>query len=152
MPFEKKITDDLKAAMKAKDKLRVSCLRMLKASMKNKSVEKGDKLKDDEIQGIITSLIRKGKEASTEFRKAVREDLADKEDQEIKILVSYLPEQLTPDEIEHILKEIIAENNTEGSIRNDLLLENTLDFLYDNAKIKRTKSIPFEELIKEKVT
>jgi len=109
MPFEKKITDDLKEAMKAKDKLRVSCLRMLKASMKNKSVEKGDKLKDDEIQGIITSLIRKGKEASTEFRKAVREDLADKEDQEIKILVSYLPEQLTPDEIEHILKEIIAE-------------------------------------------
>ena len=109
MPLEKKITDDLKEAMKAKDKLRVSCLRMLKASMKNKSVEKGDKLKDDEIQGIITSLIRKGKEASTEFRKAVREDLADKEDREIKILVSYLPEQLTPDEIEHILKEIIAE-------------------------------------------
>ena len=95
--------------MKSKDERRISCIRMLKASLKNKQVEKGDELKDEEIQTTISSLIRKGQEAAKEFRQGRREDLASKEEEEIKILYGYLPEQLAPAEIEKKLREIISE-------------------------------------------
>jgi len=109
MSLEDRIVQELKAAMKAKDELRVSCLRMLKTAMKNKQVERGEKLKDEDIEGIISSLVRKGQEASEEFKKGGREDLAAKEEEEIKILYDYLPEQLSSVDIENILKEIISE-------------------------------------------
>ena len=109
MSLEDRIVQELKAAMKAKDELRVSCLRMLKTAMKNKQVERGEKLKDEDIEGIISSLVRKGQEASGEYKKGGREDLAAKEEEEIKILYDYLPEQLSSVDIENILKEIISE-------------------------------------------
>jgi len=107
MTLNKKIAEDLKGAMKAKDAARVSCLRMLKTSLKNIQVDKGRELTDEEIQTIISSSVRKSKEAAEEFRKGGREDLALKEEQEIKILYDYLPQQLTPEEIEKTLREII---------------------------------------------
>ena len=109
MSLEDKIVQELKVAMKAKEELRVSCLRMLKTAMKNKQVERGEKLKDEDIEGIISSLVRKGQEASEEYKKGGREDLAAKEEEEIKILYDYLPEQLSSVDIENILKEIISE-------------------------------------------
>ncbi len=109
MPIEEKITNDLKAAMKAKEELRLSCLRLLKTSIKNKQVEKGEKLTDEEIEALISSAIRKGHEAAKEFKKGNREDLAAKEEAEIKILYDYLPEQLNSVEIEKVIKEIITE-------------------------------------------
>jgi uncharacterized protein YqeY len=109
MSLEDKIIQDLKKAMKAKDELRISCLRMLKTSLKNKQVEKRNKLKDEEIQAVISSLIRKGREASKEFKKGGREDLASKEEEEIKVLYGYLPEQISPAEIEKNLRGVISE-------------------------------------------
>jgi len=109
MTISEQISRDFKEAMKAREELRLSCLRMLKTSLKNKQVEKGDELTDDEVQGIITSSIKKGKEAAEEFRKGGREDLAQKEEKEVQFLLKYLPEQLSPSEIEGIIKEIIAE-------------------------------------------
>lgn len=109
MSLNEKISEDLKNAMKAKDELRISCLRMLKASMKNKEVEKGRELEDVEIQTVISSLVRKAKEAQKEFRRGDREDLALKEEQEAKIFYEYLPQQLSSEEIEKTLQEIISE-------------------------------------------
>jgi len=109
MPIEEKITNDLKAAMQARDVMRLSCLRLLKTSIKHKQVEKGEELKDEDIEAIISSAIRKGKEAAQEFNKGNREDLAAKEEAEIKILYDYLPRQLDSVEIEKIIKEIITE-------------------------------------------
>lgn len=109
MTISQQIARDFKEAMKAREELRLSCLRMLKTSLKNKQVEKGDELTDDEIQGLISSAIKKGKEAAEEFRKGNREDLAQKEEKEVQFLLKYLPEQLSPSEIESIIKEIIAE-------------------------------------------
>ena len=114
MPISQKIIEDLKQAMKAKDNFRVSCLRMLKAALKNKQVEKGRDLEDEEVQGVISSLIRKGQEAAKEFKAANRSDLAAKEEEEIKIFYGYLPEQLTPADIEKILREIISESSATG--------------------------------------
>ena len=92
MSLNQKIIDDLKTAMKAKDADLVSCLRMLKTSLKNLQIEKRRDLNDDEIQAVISSSVRKSKEAAEEFRKGDREDLALKEEQEIKYLYAYLPQ------------------------------------------------------------
>lgn len=114
MSLYEKITDDLKEAMKAKDLLRISCIRMLKTSLKHKQAERGETLRDEEIQSLISSLIRKGREAAEEFRKGGREDLAVKEEKEIAILYGYLPDQIKPDEIERVLKEVISELSADG--------------------------------------
>jgi uncharacterized protein YqeY len=114
MPLFQNITDDLKAAMKSRDELRTSCLRMLKTSIKNRQIEKGSTLEDDEIQFLISSQVRKGQESAKEFRNGGREDLAVKEEKEIEILFGYLPKQLTSDEIEDLLKEIITELPADG--------------------------------------
>lgn len=109
MGIAEQISEDLKAAMKAKEERRVLCLRMLKTSLKHKQVEKGHTLNDQEIQSVVTSLVKRGQEAAVEFRKGNREDLALKEEEEVKILFSYLPRQMNPDEIERELREIISE-------------------------------------------
>jgi uncharacterized protein YqeY len=114
MTLNQKIIEDLKNSIKARDKVRTSCLRMLKASLKNKQVEKGRELEEEEIQAIISSMIRKGKESIKEFSKGDREDLALKEEEEISIFYEYLPQQLTPDEIEKTLKEVISELSAES--------------------------------------
>ena len=114
MTLEEKITDDLKAAMKARDTTRTSCLRMLKTALKNRQVEKRDTLRDEEVQETISSLIKKGKQAAEEFKKGGRDNLAAKEEAEIAIYFEYLPEQVTPKEIEKILQDIIAEMGAQG--------------------------------------
>jgi uncharacterized protein len=113
MTLDQKIVEDLKKAMKEKETLRLSCLRMLKAALKNLQVDKQRKLKDDEIQGVLSSLIKKGKESAKEYRKADREDLALKEEAEVAIFYDYLPQQLTSEDIEKILREIISEISAE---------------------------------------
>jgi len=109
MSLNQKIIEDLKVSMKARDEARTSCLRMLKTALKNLQVDKGRELEDEEIQTTISSLVRKSKEAAAEFRKGGREDLALKEEKEIEILYGYLPQQLTPEEIEKMLSDIIQE-------------------------------------------
>lgn len=109
MPLEQQIVEDLKEAMRAKDELRTSCLRMVKTAIKNKQIEKGDSLDDQEIQLVISSLVKKTKQSIQEFRKGGREDLAVKEEKELNVLYGYLPEQLDRGEIEKVLRDIIAE-------------------------------------------
>ena len=113
MSLDEKIVEDLKKAMKEKDALRLSCLRMLKTALKNLQVDKQRKLKDEEIQGVISSLIKKGKESVTEFRNAGREELALKEETEVAIFYGYMPRQLTPEDMENTLREIISELSAE---------------------------------------
>lgn len=114
MSLEATIAEDLKRAMKNKDELRVSCLRMLKTSLKRKRVEVNRDLTDEEMQAVIASSIRQGQEAAEEFKTGGRADLAGKEEAEIRILYEYLPRQLDPEEIDGVLREIIAESGAKG--------------------------------------
>jgi len=114
MSLNKQINEDLKNALKQNDTIRLSCLRMLKTAIKNMQVEKRRDLKEDEIQAVISTMIRKGREAAEEFRKGGREELARKEDQEIAIYYTYMPKQLTEEEIEKTLSEIISEISAKG--------------------------------------
>jgi hypothetical protein len=118
MTLDQKIGDHLQQAIKARDGLRTSCLRMARAAIKNAQVEKGRALTDEEVQGVLASLIKKGKDAAKEFRDGRREDLALKEEAEIQIFYEYLPQQLSPDEVEAIVREIISQLPARGP--NDL--------------------------------
>lgn len=114
MPLNEKLLDDLKEAMKTKDPQRLSCLRMLKTALKNKQVEKMAPLDETEFQAVVSSMVRKCKEAFEEFTKAGRPDLAEKEAAEVEILREYLPAQLTQEQVEKTVAQIIAELGAAG--------------------------------------
>ena len=115
MNLEEQINEDLKNSMKAKDESRLSCLRFLKAALKNRQVEKLGKLEDDEVRSVISYLIRRATDSVKGFRAGGREDLATKEEREIAILSGYMPKQLSTGEIEGLLAETISELSAQGS-------------------------------------
>ena len=108
------ITQDLTSAIKGRDTLRMSVLRGLKTAIKNKQVELRQDLNEDQIRGVISSEIKKRKEAIEVFNQGSRPDLADKEEAELKILSGYLPPQLSGEEIKEILAHVIEEISASG--------------------------------------
>jgi uncharacterized protein YqeY len=108
------IIHDLTSAIKGKDTLRLSVLRGLKTAIKNKQVELRQELNEDQIRGVISSEIKKSKEAIEVFNQGSRPDLADKEEAELKILSGYLPPQLSGEEIKEILAHVIEELSASG--------------------------------------
>jgi uncharacterized protein YqeY len=109
-----KFDDDLKIALKTSDRIKTSVLRMTKAALKNKQIDKRGDLSDDDILSVISSLLKQRKESIEQFTKGGREDLAEIERQELLILQSYLPEQLSTEEIDRIISEAIKESSVAG--------------------------------------
>ena len=109
MSLEQKITGDIASAMKAKDQAQLSTLRMLKAALMNKGVEKGRDLDDTEVLQVIASLVKQRRDSVEQFQKAGRTDLVDKETGEIGVLQQYLPPAITQDEIDAAVAAAIAE-------------------------------------------
>jgi len=105
---------DLKAAMKASDKLKVSVLRMLKSELKYRQIDKGQDLSDEEVLSVVTTLAKQRRESIEQFSKGGREDLASQERQELLVLNSYLPKQLSAEEIEKLVLEAIKESAAQG--------------------------------------
>ena len=96
-------------AMKAKDTVRLSALRMLKAAIMNKGVEKGRDLEDAEIQQVVSSLVKQRRDSIEQFSKAGRTDLVDKETGEVAVLEAYLPPAASAAEIDEAVAAAIAE-------------------------------------------
>ena len=114
MSLQQRLDDDLKGAIKSSDKLKTSVLRMLKAAVKYKQIEKNRDLSEEEIVSVISTLSKQRRESIDLFLKGGREDLADKEKQELSIIQAYLPGQLTPEEIDRLIIEAITESSAEG--------------------------------------
>jgi Uncharacterized conserved protein len=108
------IEEQFKVALKTQDKTRLSAMRMLRAALKNKEIERRGKLDDPEILSVIKGLIRQGKEAVDQFEKGGRLDLSEKEKTEIGIFSEFLPAQATPLEMEEIIGQIILELKATG--------------------------------------
>jgi uncharacterized protein YqeY len=104
-----RIRKDLTEAMKAKDAARVSALRMILSEMTVKEKEKGVTLTDEVVTKVLFSMIKKRKEAIDQFGKGGREDLAKREEAEIKVIEHYLPPQLSPDEIRKEARQAIED-------------------------------------------
>jgi uncharacterized protein YqeY len=105
---------DLKEAMRAKDALRTSTVRMLKSAIKYREIEVMKPLDDAGVQGVIGSEIKRRRDSVEQYRQGGREDLASKEEAEIAILQAYLPAQLTPEELSRIVDEAIARAGAQG--------------------------------------
>jgi uncharacterized protein YqeY len=109
MPLNDQVSADIAAAMKARDSARLSALRMLKAAVMNKSVEKGRDLDDAEVLQVVAALVKQRRDSVEQFAKAGRTDLVDKENGEIAVLQAYLPPAATPEEIDAAVAAAIAE-------------------------------------------
>ncbi len=109
MSLTKQIVADLTAAMKAQDAGRTSTLRMVKAAMMNRQIEKGSELDDDEMQKLLRSLVKQRRDSIEQYEKAGRQELVDKEKAEIDIIETYLPQAASRDEIEQAVVAAIAE-------------------------------------------
>lgn len=108
------ITKDLTAAMKAQDSFKLSVLRMLKSSLKNEEINKKSPLTDEDVLSVIKKQVKMRKDSKEEYLSYNREDLADSLEKEIEILNAYLPRELTKEELEQIIDEIIKELKPDG--------------------------------------
>ncbi|MEP7038593.1 MAG: GatB/YqeY domain-containing protein [Acidobacteriota bacterium] len=109
MNLNEKIIGDLTTAMKAKDADRLSVLRMVKANLMNRQIEKGEKLTDEEITKALQTLVKQRRDSVEQYEKAGRTELAEKEKSEIAVLEDYLPQAASKEEIEKAVAEAISE-------------------------------------------
>jgi uncharacterized protein len=109
MALNDQVSADITAAMKARDSSRLSALRMLKAAIMNKGVEKGRDLEDAEVLQVVASLVKQRRDSIEQFEKAGRADLVAKETGELGVLQAYLPPSATLEEIDAAVAEAIAE-------------------------------------------
>ena len=109
MAFIDKITEDLTAAMRAKDQLRLDTLRMAKAALMNREIEKKRALDDAESQQVVVSMIKQRRDSVEQFRNGGRPELADKEAAEIAILETYLPPPMDAAELEGLVRGVVTE-------------------------------------------
>src|SRR5688572_12324770 len=109
MSLGEQIVADLTTAMKAQDAQRTSTLRMVKAAMMNRKIEKGGDLTDDDLQKLLRSLVKQRRDSIEQYEKAGRQELVDKEAAEIAVIETYLPQAASADEIEQAVLSAIAE-------------------------------------------
>ena len=108
MTLGEKIIADLTASMKAQDAARTSTLRMVKAAMMNRQIEKGGQLDDEEISKLLRSLVKQRRDSIEQYQKAGRQELVDKESAEITVIEGYLPQAASREEIEAVVSEAIT--------------------------------------------
>ena len=114
MSLKDQITEDMKTAMRAKDSARLGTIRLLQAAMKQKEVDERVTLDDAAVIAIVDKLIKQRKDSVTAYLQANRQDLADQESSEIKVLEAYLPQRLSPEEIQAAVKAIVAQVGASG--------------------------------------
>src|SRR3954468_22582534 len=109
MSLKERIVADMTAAMKAKEAARLSTLRMVKASVMNREIEKGGELTDEELTKALQSLVKQRRDSIEQYERAGRQELADKERAEIEVIEAYLPQAATREEIERAVAEAMTE-------------------------------------------
>lgn len=114
MTLKERITEDMKAAMRAKEMDRLGTIRLLTAAIKQKEVDERIELDDTAVIAVVDKLIKQRKDSIEAFQKANRQDLAEKEAAEMAVLSAYLPARLSADEVAAEVKAIVAELGAKG--------------------------------------
>jgi len=114
MSLKERISEDMKAAMRAKDAERLGAIRLLNAAIKQKEVDERITLDDVAVVGIVDKMLKQRKDSIEAFEKAGRQDLADKEKAEVTVLQAYLPARLSAEEIATEVKAIVAQLGATG--------------------------------------
>jgi len=112
--LQEKLVADLKGAMKSGDKTRLEVIRLLRASIKNAEIKQQKSLEDPDILGVIAKEAKQRRESIAEFAKGNRQDLVDKEEAELAILLEYLPQQISREEIVAAARQVIEEVGARG--------------------------------------
>ena len=111
MQLQERLTAEMKEAMKSRDALRLSTIRMLLSLVKNRAIELKRELSDPEITEAIVTLCKQRREYIRLFKEAGRQELVDKEEAELALLLAFLPQQLTREELESLVDKVVAETS-----------------------------------------
>jgi uncharacterized protein YqeY len=114
MTLRERLVEEMKSAMKAKDNLKVSVIRMVRSSVKNKEIDLRKELDDQGVTEVITTLVKQRRESIKLFQEAGRNELALKEEKEVGFLLDFLPTQLERSEIDEIVDKAIADCGAQG--------------------------------------
>jgi len=114
MTLKQRVTEDMKAAMRAKDPARLSAVRLLLAAMKQKEVDERVELSDADVLGIIDKMVKQRRESIAQYEKAARADLVAVEKFEIEVLQAYLPQQMGEAEVAQAVAAAVAESGASG--------------------------------------
>ncbi len=114
MDLEQRLMEDMKTAMKSRDKIRLETIRGLRAQLKNVQIEKGDTLNEEDVLKVLNSAAKKRREVIEQFRALGRDDRADVEQRELEVIAAYLPEQMDKAAVTKLIEETIARVNAES--------------------------------------
>ena len=114
MNLKEKLLSDMKEAMKSKDSLKLGTIRSVIAAVKNQEIDLRKDLDEEEVLTIVSREVKKRKEAASLYKKGRRPELEDKEIQEMKILQTYLPEQVSEEDLRQRIQQVIEETGAEG--------------------------------------
>ncbi|QSV47121.1 GatB/YqeY domain-containing protein [Geobacter benzoatilyticus] len=109
-----RLTEEMKGAMKARDDIRLSVIRLIRSSVKNREIESRHELADGEIIEVISTLVKQRRESIRMFGEAGRTDLVEKEEKELAVLLTFLPQQLTREEVESLVAKVVADCGAQG--------------------------------------
>ncbi len=115
MGLKEKIDEDIKSAMRAKEELKLSALRMVKAAIGNAEIAKKKSFIDEDVFAILQTAVKQRKDSAEQFRAGNRPELAEKETAEIKILEAYLPTQLGEQELRELVAKVVSETGAVGA-------------------------------------
>ena len=114
MSLKTQLTEDMKTAMRAKDQVSLSTIRLINAAIKQFEVDERTEADDAKVISILTKMVKQRKDSSKIYTEAGRQDLADKENAEIEILNRYLPQMMSAEEIKTVVEAVIAETGASG--------------------------------------
>ena len=115
MTLKERLNDAMKAAMKARDDLRLSAVRMVRAAIKNREIDARTELDDQAVTDVISTMVKQRRESIRMYRDGNRLELAEKEELELAVLLEFLPTQLSPNEIEAIVSKVILDIEANGA-------------------------------------
>jgi uncharacterized protein len=114
MSLKAQISEDMKNAMRAKDSVRLGAIRLLQAAIKQREVDERIELDDSNVIAVIEKMLKQRRDSIAAYESANRHDLADVEKFEVTVLQTYLPQQLTEDEIKAILEKVVVDSGAAG--------------------------------------
>ena len=109
MSLQDQLTEAMKVAMKAKDSLRLNAIRLMRTAIKNKEIDTRTTLSDEDVIGVLSTLVKQRKESAEVYRANQRDDLADKEEAELAVIQDFLPAQMSEDEIKAAIEAAVQE-------------------------------------------
>ena len=141
MGLRERLEVEMKEAMRQKQGLRLSAIRMLRAAAQNKEIDQGRPLSDNELLPVIRTMVKQRRESIEAFEKGGRTELADRERDELEILAAYLPPAPSDEEVAKVIREVVGETGAEGPKQMGIVMKECMDRLGGAADGKQVSTL-----------